>query len=56
LGATLGGQKIESVVLLGSDAKIQPRQEADGLHLQLSAQAAGKYAYAFRVLFDSAAR
>jgi alpha-L-fucosidase len=56
LGATLGGQKIESVVLLGSDAKIQPRQEADGLHLQLSAQAAGKYAYAFRVLFDGAAR
>jgi len=56
LGATLGGQKIESVVLLGSDAKIQPRQEADGLHLQLPAQAPGKYAYAFRVLFDSAAR
>lgn len=56
LGATLGGQKIESVVLLGSDAKIQPRQEADGLHLQLPAQAPGKYAYAFRVLFDSAVR
>ena len=40
----------------GLGCQIQPRQEADGLHLQLPAQARGKYAYAFRVLFDSAVR
>jgi len=56
LGAMLGSQQIESVVLLGSDGKILSRQEADGLHLQLPAQAPGNYAYVFRVLFDGAAR
>ena len=56
LGTTAGSQKVESVALLGSDAKIQARQEADGLHLQIPAQPPGKYAYVFRVLFDNAAR
>jgi len=56
LGAMQGSQQIESVVLLGSDGKILSRQEADGLHLQLPAQAPGNYAYVFRVLFDGAAR
>ena len=56
LGTTAGSQKVESVALLGSDAKIQARQEDDGLHLQLPAQAPGKYAYVFRVLFENAAR
>jgi alpha-L-fucosidase len=54
LGTAVGSQKVESVALLGSDAKIQSRQEPDGLHLQLPAQAPGKYAYAFRVLFEGA--
>ena len=45
----LGGQKVESVVLLGSDAKLQFQQQPDGLHIQLPAQPPGKYAYAFRV-------
>ncbi|MGZ4732708.1 MAG: alpha-L-fucosidase [Terriglobales bacterium] len=56
LGTAVGSQKIESVVLLGSDPRIQSRQEADGLHLQLPAQAPGKYAYVFRVLFGNVAR
>ena len=56
LGTTVGSQKVESVALLGSDAKVQSRQEPDGLHLQLPAQPPGKYAYVFRVLFDNAAR
>jgi alpha-L-fucosidase len=56
LGAAPGIQKIELVVLLGSDAKIQSRQETDGLHLQLPAQAPGKYAYTFRILFGGAAQ
>jgi alpha-L-fucosidase len=45
-----GGKRVESVVLLGSDAKLQFQQQADGLHIQLPAQAPGKYAYAFRVI------
>jgi hypothetical protein len=45
LASTLGSQKVESVPLLRSDGKIESRQEADGLHLQLRAQAPGKYAY-----------
>jgi alpha-L-fucosidase len=56
LGTAPGIQKIESVVLLGSDARIQSRQEADGLHLQSPAQAPGKFAYVFRVLFSGSAR
>ena len=51
LGTAVGSQKVESVTLLGSDAKILARQEADGLHLQLPAPAPGKYAYVFRMLF-----
>jgi alpha-L-fucosidase len=56
LAAAPGSQKVESVTLLGSDARIQARQQADGLHLQLPAQAPGKYAYAFRILFENASR
>ena len=45
LTSTLGSKKVESVPLLRSDGKIQSRQEANGLHLQLPAQARGKSAY-----------
>jgi alpha-L-fucosidase len=56
LGSTaLSGQKIASVVLLGSDAKLTFEQRPDGLHIQLPAQAPGKYAYAFRITFDGVA-
>ncbi len=50
----MGSRKVESVALLGSDAKIQSRQDPDGLHLQLPEQAPGKYAYAFRIQFGGA--
>jgi alpha-L-fucosidase len=56
LGTAVGRQPIESVILLGSDAKLQFRQQSDGLHIQLPANAAGKYAYAFRVAFGNVAR
>ena len=49
------GQKISSVVLLGSDAKLAFQQQADGLRIHLPAQAPGKYAYAFRIVFESGA-
>jgi len=53
LGSTaMNGQKIVAVALLGSDAKIAFQQQPDGLRVQLPGQAQGKYAYAFRILFD----
>jgi alpha-L-fucosidase len=55
LGTAIGEQKIQSVDLLGSDTKLQFRQQADGLHIHLPANAPCKYAYAFRVLFEGAA-
>ncbi|MGC0772240.1 MAG: alpha-L-fucosidase [Candidatus Acidiferrum sp.] len=56
LGSTaLKGQKIASVVLLGSDAKLAFQQGDDMLHIKLPAQSPGKYAYAFRIKFAVAA-
>jgi alpha-L-fucosidase len=49
----LGSQKVGSLALLGSDAKLQFQQQPDGLHIQLPAQAPGKYAYAFRVILEN---
>lgn len=46
-----GEQPVESIELLGSDGKLQFRQQDDGLHIQLPAQAPGKFAYAFRIRF-----
>src|SRR5580698_8662079 len=43
-------QKIGSVMLLGTDAKLAFEQKSDGLHIQLPAQTPGKYAYVFRIL------
>ena len=48
-----GTRKIESVALLGSDEKISFEQRADGLHLQTPKQAPGKYAFAFRIVFEN---
>ena len=44
-------EHVQTVALLGSDAKLQFEQRADGLHVQLPAQAPAKYAYALRVIF-----
>jgi alpha-L-fucosidase len=54
LGTTIGGQKIASVVLLGSSGSLQFRQQSDGLHIQVPAQAPGRYAYTFRLGFGNA--
>lgn len=45
----LKGQKIQSVKLLGSDATLKWQQDPDGLHIQLSPAAPGKYAHVFRI-------
>jgi alpha-L-fucosidase len=40
--------------LLGGDAKLRFEQRADGLHVQVPAQAPAKYAYALRLSFEHA--
>jgi len=47
----VGERTIESVGLLGSDAKVSFQTRSDGLHIQLPRQAPGKYAYTFRIRF-----
>jgi alpha-L-fucosidase len=49
---SLGGEKVQSVSLLGSVAKIVWQQMSDGLHLQAPAQPPGHYAYVFDVLLQ----
>jgi alpha-L-fucosidase len=56
LAKTVGSELVQSVVLLGSNAKLRFEQSADGLHVQLPAESSAKYAYALRVTFDRASR
>jgi len=56
LALETGTAPVETVALVGSDAKVQFEQRADGLHVQLPAQRPAKYAYALRVTFNRAAR
>ncbi|HTW57323.1 MAG TPA: alpha-L-fucosidase [Terriglobales bacterium] len=51
--STLHDQNIMDVSLLGSDARVEWHQDADGLHLQLPGQPAGRYAYALRIPLHS---
>jgi alpha-L-fucosidase len=53
--SALNGQRIGSVVLLGSEAKLAFQQQPNGLRIQLPPQSPGKYAYAFRVTFGDVA-
>jgi len=52
LTSTVGTEHVQSVTLLGSDAKLQFDQRADGLHVRIPVQAPAKYAYALRIMFD----
>jgi alpha-L-fucosidase len=56
LAHNVGGESVQSVALVGSEAKIQFEQRTDGLHVQLPAQAPGKYAYVLRVSFNHSSR
>lgn len=51
-GAASGTFRIKSVTLLGADSSLSFEQQKDGLHIQLPPQSPGKYAYAFRILFN----
>jgi alpha-L-fucosidase len=53
LAASAGSKLVQSVALLGSDAKIAFDQRPDGLHFHLPAQSPAKYAYAIRLTFES---
>jgi alpha-L-fucosidase len=52
LASTAGSQQVQSVALIGSDAKLKFEQRADGLHIQLPAQPPAKYAYSLRIGFS----
>jgi alpha-L-fucosidase len=57
LAVTAGAEPVESVSLLGTDAKISFDQRSDGLHLQLPTQNAQRmYAYALRLNFGHITR
>jgi alpha-L-fucosidase len=50
LGRSAGEHgKIASLVLLGSDSKLEFEQREDGLHIHLPEHNPGKYAYSFRI-------
>jgi alpha-L-fucosidase len=50
-------QKIESVSMLGSGAKVTYQQQSDGLHIHVPAdKPAGEAAYTYRVTLDSPAQ
>jgi alpha-L-fucosidase len=51
LAGTAGSQSVQSVSLLGSDARPKFQQRPDGLHVQLPVQAPVKYAYVLRLTF-----
>ncbi len=51
LASAVGGERVKTVFLLGSDAKVQFDQQGDGLHVKLPGQAPSKYAYVLRVTF-----
>ncbi len=52
LAATTGTRRVQSVTLLGSDAKAQFEQRADALHVQLPTHASDTHAYVLRVEFE----
>ena len=46
-----GERGVESVELIGATGKLQFKAQDDGLHLQLPAQAPGKFAYVYKIQF-----
>jgi alpha-L-fucosidase len=53
VAATAGSEPVQSVALLGSDAKIAFDQHPDGLHVHLPALSPTKYGYAIRLTFQA---
>jgi len=55
LAQTVGSERVKSVALVGSDAKVSFDQREDGLHVQLPAQAPTNFAYSLRLTFRESA-
>ena len=51
-----GTRSVSAVTLLGSGAKLTFTQKTDGLHIQVPAEAPGKYSYVYRINFQEAAQ
>ena len=51
----LKGRQIQTITLLGSDAKLTYNLGPGGLHIELPAKPSEGYAYAFRIALDGAA-
>ena len=49
-----GQAKFDRLFCSGPEAKVAFKQQADGLRIELPAEGSGKYAYAFRIVFDGA--
>jgi alpha-L-fucosidase len=54
LAKTVGTEPVQSVAMLGGDAKLRFEQRADGVHVQLPAEAPAKHAYVLRLTFERA--
>jgi alpha-L-fucosidase len=52
LGIAPGQSKVRSVALLGADSSLAFEQQEDGLHIRLPERPPGKYAFAFRIVFN----
>ena len=52
----VGARRVKAITLLSSGMNLTFQQQADGLHIQVPAQAPGKYAYTYRVTFDAAGK
>jgi alpha-L-fucosidase len=52
LAKTLGSEPVQSIAVLGGDSKLRFEQGADGLHVQLPAQASARYPYVLRLTFE----
>jgi alpha-L-fucosidase len=50
--AALSGKKIVSIQLLGSNAPLKYKLQADGLHAQLPVEKSGSFAYALKIQFE----
>jgi len=52
LSTAPGQSKVRSVALLGGDSSLSFEQREDGLHIRLPEMSPGRYAYAFRIVFN----
>jgi len=52
LAPAVGSEPVQSITLLGGEAKVEFDHPADGLHVRLPGNPPAKYAYVLRLVFD----